>query len=101
MTPEKRAELLHYAADNPDARFKSGSWTGTGDIEDVFRFIHYDWEIYHEPKDEVSYGIARRHLFFLSLEEVTAYITHCKLTGLLIIKHTKSPNGEVKVEVVE
>jgi hypothetical protein len=107
MTPEKRAELLHYAADHPDAMFMSKKFTAKvgyklASFEMMIKWHGYDdWEIYHEPKDEVRYGLVRSHLFFDSLEEVNEYIATCNLTDLLIIKHTVPPNGKVKVEVLE
>jgi hypothetical protein len=107
MTPEKRAKLLHYAADNPDARFISKRLnvnygfedTHTFDLEYLIYSLEFDdWEIYEEPKDEVSYDYVRvgRYKtlkvakdFAMSYDDPT------------MVKITKSPNGEVKVEVVK
>jgi hypothetical protein len=59
MTPEKRKELLHYAAENPDARFLTKNFNGCdqceGNIEAVLARPHYDWEIVKEPVVTVEY----------------------------------------------
>jgi hypothetical protein len=111
MTPEKRAELLHYAADNPDARFISKEFNTnygliyptepnvTHDIKTVTCNEYFDdWEIYEEPKDEVSYDYVRVGRF-KTLDETKDNASLCG--GEKYIKITKSPNGEVKVEIVK
>jgi hypothetical protein len=107
MTPEKRAKLLHHAADNPDARFISKRLNVNYNLADTYAVdFNYlinnqqfdDWEIYEEPKDEVSYDYVKFGLYnnvddmFSSLMNKNDYYA---------IKITKSPNGEVKVEVVK
>jgi hypothetical protein len=57
MTNEKRAKLLHHAADNPKARFvcEEYGFITPVSIKFVLENTNIDWEIYEEPKDEVSY----------------------------------------------
>jgi hypothetical protein len=104
MTPEKRAELLHYAADHPDAMFMSKKFTAKvgyklASFEMMIKWHGYDdWEIYHAPKNEVSYDYV--HIGrYETKEDVFSTI---KGNSLCIpIKITKSSNGDVKVEIVE
>jgi hypothetical protein len=102
MTPEKRAELLHYAADHPYARFICkrffGSKSCTYDIMFVLGNLCDDWEIYHEPKEEVSYAFVKKGNF-TTKEQVLDAIKY--YDGYTPIKITKSSDGKVKVEVVE
>lgn len=59
MTPEKRKELLHHAAENPEARFICTNWNGVdicnGNIEAVLARPSYNWEIVKEPVVTVEY----------------------------------------------
>jgi hypothetical protein len=108
MTNEKRAKLLHYAADNPDARFISKRFNldhgyakkHLSDVSYLTRYyeVYDDWEIYEEPKDEVSYDYVRVGRF-QTLEKVKEAGSY--YDKLEYIKITKSPNGEIKVEVVK
>jgi hypothetical protein len=104
MTPEKRKELLHYAADNPDARFVSIKFINDGGcspayLETMIKWHGYDdWEIYHEPKDEVSYDFV--YIGAYKTKEDIRILTENN-PSRIPIKITKSSNGEVKVEIVE
>jgi hypothetical protein len=103
MTPEKRAELLHYAADHPDALFVSKDFTAKvgyklASFAMMIMWRAYDdWEIYQEPKDEVSYDYV--HISRYETEE--GVFSTIKGNALCIpIKITKSSNGKVKIEIV-
>jgi hypothetical protein len=54
MTPEKRKELLHYAANNPNARFTCKEWFNC-DIASVTASPELDWEIVKEPVVIIEY----------------------------------------------
>ena len=107
MTEHKYAHLLRYAADNADARFISKEYNNFhGYCEDnrstISEVCNYhwlaDWEISVEPQDEVSYDHVRVGAYLdkeLMLKETSWSSSY------IPIKITKSPNGKVKVEVVE
>ena len=55
MTPEKRKELLHYAAENPNAKFAYENKSATFGASYVLAYPHYDWEIVKEPVVMINY----------------------------------------------
>jgi hypothetical protein len=97
MTPEKRAELLHYSADNPKAKFVCKRFISSYDIKFVLNNLNEDWEIYQEHTEEVSYAVVKKGTFTTKeqvLDAIKFYDSH------IPIKITKSSNGEVKIEIV-
>ena len=105
MTEHKYANLLRYSANNADARFISKKFNETHGYDSKKTFcietacINFgwgDWEISVEPQDKVSYDYVRVGKY----ETLDAAKARMPYENSCVLKITKSPNGEVKVEVV-
>lgn len=90
----KHAELLHYAAENADARFTCVQY-GNANIHAVLSSPHCDWHIVKQPVVEVRYY----RYEIIKSDLTTGYVECCSDNWNMRITITDGDIPNAKVEL--